>query len=51
MVAGVTAGLAESTAGFMTHITSMLTAKHRDQLLKPTLDNRVWATFTLFAQN
>jgi len=40
-VAGVTAGLAESTAGFMTHITCRLTAKNRDQLRNPTLGNRV----------
>ena len=30
----------------MTHITCKLTAKNRDQLRKPTLGNRVWATFT-----
>ena len=30
----------------MTHIICMLTAKNRDQLRNPTLDNRVWATFT-----
>jgi len=47
-VAGVTAGLAESTAGFMTHVTCRLTAKNRDQLRKPTLGNRGWATFTFF---
>jgi len=48
-VAGVTAGLAKSNgslAGLMTHITSRLTAKNRDQLRDPTLCNRVWATFT-----
>ena len=27
----------------MTHVTCMLTAKNRDQLLNPTLGNRVWA--------
>jgi len=32
----------------MTHATCRLTAKYRDQLRNPTLDNRVWATFTLF---
>jgi len=51
-VAGVTAGLVESnrlppTAGFMTHITCRLTAKNRDQLRKPTLCNRLLATFLL----
>ena len=30
----------------MIHITCRLTAKNRDQLQKPTLGNRVWATFT-----
>jgi len=30
----------------MTHSTCRLTAKNRDQLQNPTLDNRVWATFT-----
>jgi len=30
----------------MTHVTCRLTAKYRDQLLDPTLDNRVWASFT-----
>ena len=45
-VAGVTAGLAESNARFMTHVTCRLTAKNRDQLQNPTLGNRVWATFT-----
>jgi len=30
----------------MTHITCRLTARYRDQLLNPTLGNRVWATFT-----
>ena len=29
----------------MTHVTCRLTAKNRDQLRKPTLCNRVWATF------
>ena len=33
-------------AGFMTHVTSRLTAKNRDQLRNPTLGNRAWATFT-----
>ena len=28
----------------MTHVTSRLTAKNRDQLRNPTLSNRVWAT-------
>jgi len=32
----------------MTHITCRLTAKNRDQLRKPTLCNRVWATFTFY---
>ena len=30
----------------MTHVTCRLTAKNRDQFWKPTLGNRVWATFT-----
>ena len=30
----------------MIHITCRLTAKNRDQLRNPTLDNRVWASFT-----
>jgi len=30
----------------VTHVTYRLTAKNRDQLLNPTLGNRVWATFT-----
>ena len=30
----------------MSHITCRLTAKNRDRLRKPTLGNRVWATFT-----
>jgi len=30
----------------MTHVTCRLTAKNWDQLRNPTLDNRVWATFT-----
>ena len=55
-VARVTASLAEcngrlppgqATAGFMTHVTCMLTAKNRDQLRNPTLGNWVWATFYL----
>jgi len=50
-VAGVTAGLADSNGGlppgFMTHVTCRLTARNRDQLRNPTLDNRAWATFTL----
>jgi len=33
----------------MTHVTCRLTAKNRDQLRNPTLDNRVWATFTFLA--
>ena len=32
----------------MTHVNCTLTAKNRDQLRKPTLGNRVWATFTFF---
>ena len=32
----------------MTHVTSRLTAKNRDQLRNPTLGNRVWATYTFF---
>jgi len=36
----------QPTAGFMTHVTCRLTAKNRDQLRSPTLNNRVWATFT-----
>jgi len=32
----------------MTHITCRLSAKNRDQLRKPTLGNRVWATFTFY---
>ena len=30
----------------MTHVTCRLTANNRDQLRNPTLDNRVWASFT-----
>ena len=30
----------------MTHVTSRLIAKNRDQLRNPTLGNRVWVTFT-----
>ena len=49
-VAGVTAGLTESNGSLppclMIHVTCRLTAKNRDQLRKPTLGNRVWATFT-----
>ena len=30
----------------MTHVTCRLIAKNRDQLRNPTLDNRIWATFT-----
>jgi len=30
----------------MTHVTCRLTAKNRNQLLNPTLGNRVWAIFT-----
>jgi len=33
----------------MTQVTCRLTAKNRDQLRNPTLGNRVWATFNLFA--
>jgi len=29
-------------------VTRRLTAKNRDQLRNPTLDNRVWATFIFF---
>jgi len=32
----------------MTHVTCRLTVKNRDQLQKPTLGNRVWATFLHF---
>ena len=32
----------------MTHVICRLTAKNRDQLRKPRLGNRVWATFTVF---
>ena len=32
----------------MIHVTCRLTAKNWDQLRNPTLDNRVWATFTFF---
>ena len=32
----------------VSHVTCRLTAKNRDQLRNPTLDNRVWATFTVF---
>ena len=44
-------GFAESniwqpTAGFMTHVTCRLSAKHRDQLPNTTLGNRVRAAFT-----
>jgi len=34
----------------MTHVTCRLTAKNRDHLRNPTLDNRVWDTFTFFNQ-
>ena len=50
-VAGITAGLAESNGSLQPSlrlITCRLTTKNRDQLLKPTLGNRVWATFTFF---
>jgi len=30
----------------MTHVTCRLTAKNRDQVRNPMLDNRVWATFS-----
>jgi len=43
--------MAAYTAGFMTHVTCRLTAKNRDQLRNPTLDNLVWATCTLFYCN
>jgi len=32
-----------TAAGFMTHVTCRLTVKNRDQLLNPTVGNRVWA--------
>jgi len=51
MVAGVTAGLAESNGSLppgLIHVTCRLTAKNWDQLWNPTLGNRVWATFTFF---
>jgi len=32
----------------MAHVTCRLTAKNRDQLRNPTLNNRVWATFTFY---
>ena len=32
----------------MTHVTCRLTAKNRNQLLNPTVGNRVWATFFTF---
>jgi len=32
----------------MTDVTCGLTAKNQDQLLNPTLGNRVWATFAFF---
>jgi len=35
----------------MTHATCRLTAKNRDQLRKPTLSSRVWATFLPFLQH
>ena len=38
----------QPTAGFMTHVTYMLTAKNRDQLRNPTIGNRLWATLTCF---
>jgi len=47
-VARVTAGLAKSNDNLppgLTHVTCRLTAKNRDQLQNPALDNRVWATF------
>ena len=55
-VARVTAGLAESNGClpselFMTYVTCRLTAKNWDQLLNPTLGNRVWATFAFFLGN
>jgi len=34
----------------MTHVTCRLTAKNRDQLRNPTLDDRVWPTFTFLWQ-
>ena len=35
----------------MIHVTCRLTAKNRDQLQNPTLDNRVLATFTFLIYN
>ena len=49
-VAGVTAGLAGSNGSLppgLSHITSRLTAKNRDQLRNPTLGNRVRVIFLL----
>jgi len=40
--------MAQSTVGFMTHVTCRLTAKNLDQLWNSTLGDRVWASFTLF---
>ena len=34
-------------AGFMTHVTCRQIPKNRDQLLNPTLGNRVWVTFLI----
>ena len=51
-VARVTAGLAKSNGslppGLWLNVTYRLTAKNRDQLQKPTLGNRVRATFSFF---
>ena len=38
----------QPTAGFMTYVTCRLTAKNRCPLRKPTLDNRVRATFNFY---
>ena len=39
------------TGWFMTHVTCMLTAKHRDRFQNRRLGNRVWATtFTIFTE-
>jgi len=51
-VAGITAGLAESNGSlpsglrFTSPADCRLTAKNRDQLRYPTVNNRVWATYT-----
>ena len=40
--------MAAYTAGFMTHVTCMLTAKNWDQLRNLTLGNRVWDRLPFF---